>query len=139
MVIMRKLIIAVVAMLMVVGVAVFMFTQTANDPQTAARIQALSPSGYQEQFISTPTTHQLIDVRTPEEFVSGHIAGAINIPVDALQSRLSEVASDQPVVVYCRSGNRSATASDILAQNGFDTVYDLGGILAWTEAGYPVE
>jgi rhodanese-related sulfurtransferase len=139
---MRKLILIGAVLLAVVVVAsagLIFFTTSTVDPQVAARIQTLSPNGYQEQFISTSTTHQLIDVRTPEEFASGHIAGAINIPVDALQSRLSEVASDQPVVVYCRSGNRSATASQILAQNGYSTIYDLGGIIAWSEAGFPVQ
>lgn len=81
----------------------------------------------------------MIDVRTPEEFNSGHIAGAINIPVQELSERLSEVPDDKEIVVYCRSGNRSATASDILTNGGYEGVYDMGGIIAWQQAGFPIE
>jgi len=48
------------------------------------------------------------------------------------------VPSDVPVVVYCRSDNRSATASQILDRAGYETVYDLGGIIAWSAQGLPV-
>jgi len=102
-------------------------------------VQTIAPQAYISEFVSAPTTHLLIDVRTPEEFASGHIAGAVNIPVDALSGRLSEVPTDQPVVIYCRSGNRSATAAQILHRAGYPTVYDLGGIIAWSNAGLPVE
>ncbi|MCA9914215.1 MAG: rhodanese-like domain-containing protein, partial [Anaerolineae bacterium] len=83
--------------------------------------------------------HLLIDVRTPAEYASGHIAGSINIPVEELSNRLSEVPQGEEIVVYCRSGNRSATAARILADNGYSPVYDLGGIIAWQSAGYPLE
>ncbi len=75
----------------------------------------------------------LIDVRTEEEFKSGHIEGALLLPIDQLQARLSELPQDKatPLVVYCRSGNRSATAAQILLQAGFSQVYDLGGIIDW--------
>lgn len=99
----------------------------------------ISPTSYQSQFVANNTTHFLLDVRTPEEFASGHIRGAVNIPVDALERRLGEVPDDQPIVVYCRSGNRSAQASQILAQAGYTRIYDLGGINTWTAEGFPVE
>ncbi|MGD8864121.1 MAG: rhodanese-like domain-containing protein, partial [Anaerolineales bacterium] len=83
--------------------------------------------------------HLLIDVRTPEEFASGHIPGAINISVQSLPDRLDEVPNDETIVVYCRTGNRSATATDILVDAGYAPVYDLGGIVDWVSAGYPVE
>lgn len=67
----------------------------------------------------------LLDVRTPGEFAGGHLDGAINIPVDALASRIGELPADKPVVVYCRSGRRSAIAADLLAQKGFK-VTDIG-------------
>jgi rhodanese-related sulfurtransferase len=105
----------------------------------SAAAQALSPAAYQSQFIASGAPHFLLDVRTDEEFGSGHIHGAVNIPVDALENRLSEVPKDQPIVVYCRSGNRSAQASRILEQAGYTTIYDLGGLNDWTAQGFPVE
>lgn len=101
--------------------------------------QNIAPQEYDTQFIQGGTAHQLIDVRTPQEFAGGHIAGAVNIPVEEIAGRLGEVAQDQPVVVYCRSGNRSAQAAQILDQAGYAPVYDLGGIGAWQQAGFPVE
>lgn len=99
----------------------------------------ISPADYQSQFVASSTSHLLIDVRTAEEFASGHIRGSVNIPVESLQSRLNEVPANQPIVVYCRSGNRSALASDILKQAGYSSIYDLGGIIDWTAQGFPVE
>ncbi|MGD8552367.1 MAG: rhodanese-like domain-containing protein [Anaerolineales bacterium] len=93
---------------------------------------------YNQRFVDGED-HLLIDVRTPEEFASGHIPGAINISVQSLPDRLDEVPNDETIVVYCRTGNRSATATDILVDAGYAPVYDLGGIVDWVSAGYPVE
>lgn len=101
--------------------------------------QRIAPQQYQEQFAAGQTPFQLIDVRTPEEFASGHIAGSVNIPVESLSDRLGEVSQDSPVVLYCRSGRRSAEAARILDAAGYNGVYDLGGIQAWQAAGFPVE
>jgi phage shock protein E len=106
---------------------------------TVVASQSLSPTAYQNQFISSNTTHFLLDVRTPEEFATGHIHGAVNIPLDVLENRLNEVPTDQPIVVYCRSGNRSAQASQILARAGYTIIYDMGGLNEWTAQGFPVE
>lgn len=74
----------------------------------------------------------LIDVRTPEEFAAGHLEGAVNIPVDQLGSRLKEVGpGTTPVVVYCRSGARSARAVRTLRAAGFEAVHDLGAMSNW--------
>ncbi|MEL6308307.1 MAG: rhodanese-like domain-containing protein [Chloroflexota bacterium] len=101
--------------------------------------QNISPQDYVAQYTDTGAEHILIDVRTAQEFNSGHIAGAINIPVDQIASRLSEIPADIPVVVYCRSGNRSAQATNILNQNDYSEIYDLGGIIQWQSAGYPIQ
>ena len=97
----------------------------------------IAPADYQAQFGAAE--HVLIDVRTPEEFASGHIADAVNIPVDQLASRLSEVPQDKPVVLYCRSGNRSGQAAQILDRAGYTQIYDLGGIVTWAQQGFPVQ
>jgi phage shock protein E len=74
---------------------------------------------------------QLVDVRTPAEFASGHVKGAINIPVSVLPVRHMELDRERAVVVYCRSGGRSASAGSILHKAGFESVHDLGPMSAW--------
>lgn len=73
----------------------------------------------------------LLDVRTPEEFAEGHVDGATNVPVDALAERLADVPKEREVVVYCRSGGRSARAASLLREAGYE-VHDLGAMDAWT-------
>lgn len=75
----------------------------------------------------------LLDVRTKEEFGTGHIGGAILIPVDKLEQEASVKLKDKeaPIFVYCRSGNRSVTAANILVKQGYKNVYNLGGIISW--------
>lgn len=107
--------------------------------QASAKINTkITPADYQAKF-SAGADHLLLDVRTPEEFNSGHIPGAVNISVDQLAQRLSEVPQDKPVVLYCRSGNRSNQAAQILDRAGYTQIYDLGGIVTWQQQGYPVE
>jgi rhodanese-related sulfurtransferase len=75
---------------------------------------------------------QLLDVRTPGEFASGHIEGAINIPVQDLGGRLAELGDKKRgLVVYCRSGHRSGQASKLLKGAGFSAVHDLGAMTRW--------
>ena len=74
----------------------------------------------------------LVDVRSPGEFSSGHIDGARNIPVDALNARERELGGkDRPVILYCASGARSAMATRRLRAAGFSRVYNLGSISNW--------
>jgi rhodanese-related sulfurtransferase len=72
----------------------------------------------------------LLDVRTEAEFHAAALAGAKNIPVQSLDSRVSELDLGRPIVVYCRSGARSSRAASLLRKRGFD-VHDLGSIHAW--------
>jgi phage shock protein E len=82
----------------------------------------------------------ILDVRQPDEFAAGHVANAVLIPLGELQTRVSEVPNDMPVYVICRSGNRSRQASEILVASGFKDVRNVeGGVLAWAEAGYPLQ
>lgn len=75
----------------------------------------------------------LLDVRTEGEFASGHLTGAKNIPVGDLAARIGDVGADKarPIVVYCASGMRSATASSMLKRHGFVAVHDLGAMARW--------
>ncbi len=75
---------------------------------------------------------RLIDVRTREEFADGHLPGAVNIPVQELDRRMSELEPrDKPVVLYCRSGNRSGHAARALRSAGWAHVHDLGAMSQW--------
>ena len=135
----RKVILSLAGLIVVAAVAAYLLRPTSSCcAQETTTVQAISPSAYQAQFADADAEHLLIDVRTPEEFAGGHIEGAVNIPVDALASRLSEIPAGQPVVVYCRSGSRSATASRILADAGYTSIYDLGGLQGWIAEGFPV-
>lgn len=75
----------------------------------------------------------LLDVRTQAEFASGHVSGAKNIPVQELSTRMKELPKkDKSIVVYCRSGGRSASASSMLRQAGYE-VHDLGAMSNWQD------
>lgn len=87
-----------------------------------------TPGGRARRWIEEGAT--LVDVRTPGEFGGGHIEGAVNIPVQVLADRMSEIPTDHKVVVYCRSGARSSHAARMLDQAGYE-VFDLGSIQNW--------
>jgi rhodanese-related sulfurtransferase len=82
---------------------------------------------------------ELIDVRTPEEHEAGHIEGDRPIPFDHLKDAASELPEDQPVVLYCRSGDRSGAAVQALRASGYDAYSIEGGILGWQEQGLPID
>lgn len=89
--------------------------------------------------MSTDSGTTIIDVRTPEEYRSGHLKNAKLMPVSEITGRISEIVSlkDRPILVYCHAGNRSASASQVLRRNGFTRISNLrGGITAWNSAGY---
>jgi phage shock protein E len=111
-----------------------------NSAVAVAGVESLPPlidaDTYQSTFIQGGADHYLLDVRTIEEFEAGHIEGSANISHTEVAARLAEIPKDKPVVVYCRSGNRSSQAVQVLRDAGYTQVYDLGGIIAWEEAGY---
>lgn len=75
----------------------------------------------------------VVDVRTPQEFAEGHIPNAKLIPLQELETRLNEFSKDEKYLIVCRSGNRSAQASEILVQNGKRQIYNMtGGMNEWT-------
>ena len=82
----------------------------------------------------------LLDIREPKELVRYRIPGAVHIPMGDLAQRAGELDPDRPIVVYCKSGQRSLVSTDELLDLGFTDVASLnGGIIAWAEANQPVE
>jgi rhodanese-related sulfurtransferase len=82
---------------------------------------------------------QFIDVRTPEEFNSGHAARTRNIPLDTLIQNVDKLERNEPVYIICQTGKRSMKAAQMLNEAGFPrTVSIAGGTTAWQEAGLPM-
>jgi rhodanese-related sulfurtransferase len=79
-----------------------------------------------EDVLASADRPFLLDVRTPKEFAAGSIPGAVNIPVDDLRSRLSELPRDRAIVVFCQVGQRGYLATRILMQKGY-SVANIGG------------
>ena len=83
-------------------------------------------------------THQIVDVRDPYEWHAGRIDGAVHITLQQLAARLAEIDRATPVAVVCRSGNRSALATDWLRRQGVDAHNVNGGVIAWQLHGLPL-
>lgn len=82
---------------------------------------------------------QLVDVRRSEEHEAGRIAGSRHIELDLLPGEAGSIDRERPVVFYCRSGSRSALAAQAFGASGFEAHNLDGGLLAWVEAGLPIE
>jgi molybdopterin/thiamine biosynthesis adenylyltransferase len=104
-----------------------------------SRIEEIDPADAREEIADGAA---LVDTREPHEYEEAHLQGGILVPPAELAGRIAEVVPDrsQRVVLYCRSGDRSARAADLMeSELGYDDVASMaGGILAWQEAGYPV-
>lgn len=95
-----------------------------------------------EKLIAEKSNAQILDVRTPAEFNSGHITGAVNLDIydKGFKEALSKLDKARPVMVYCKSGGRSGEAATMMKEMGFTEVYNMqGGMLAWSNAGMPVD
>ncbi|MDQ6979084.1 MAG: rhodanese-like domain-containing protein [Mariprofundaceae bacterium] len=111
----------------------------------------VTPEGYENADIEHAHQHweqgdksaipfQFLDVRTVKEYQSGHVPGAINIPIQELAKRIKEVPTDKQVYVYCESGTRSAKAAKLLAKSGYSRIENMGvGMSGWRDHGFPQE
>ena len=99
---------------------------------TGSSYERLDQSIAYEELLNDNSIN-LIDVREPSEFATGYIFGAQLIPLNTIESTIENTISeiDTKIFVYCRSGNRSAQAAQILANLGYTNVYDIGGIIDW--------
>ena len=80
----------------------------------------------------------VLDVRNPDEYVAGHVSGAVLIPLGELAARVSEVPAGDPLYVICAVGGRSLTAAQALDRAGYSAVSVAGGTKAWIKSGRPV-
>lgn len=103
-----------------------------SDPATLAPADAAAR-------LDADDSWQVLDVRLPEERAEGRIAGSVHIELTELSARAGELDAGRPVLVFCRSGARSAMAAAALRGAGYDAHDLAGGLLAWAEAGLPVE
>jgi hydroxyacylglutathione hydrolase len=80
-----------------------------------------------------------LDVREPDEYLAGHLPGAVHVPLGRLGHEFAAVPSDRPVVVYCGHGERASTGASLLEAAGYRRLLNLdGGLGAWRAAGFPV-
>ena len=86
-----------------------------------------------QKMMESETGYLIVDVRTPQEYAEGHIPHAINVPLDTIGTNPPAELPDkaQMIFVYCRSGARSMTASNKLAQMGYTNIVEMGGIKDW--------
>jgi len=103
-------------------------------------ISYTGPVEAKQQLEKTPGII-LVDVRTPEEYATGHLANSTLLPLDQVDAKASTVLKDRnaPVMLYCHSGRRSDIAANMLKAQGYTNVTSvIGGIAAWSQAGLPI-
>lgn len=96
---------------------------------TACAGEGYTPSAEAKALVKAGAV--LVDVRTPEEFAAKHLDGAVNIPIDDLEARKAELPKDKDIVLYCRSGARSARGKSLLTGAGYTKVHNLGPMSNW--------
>jgi rhodanese-related sulfurtransferase len=125
-----------IVLLVVVTIAILLFSGRGGDTSNAGSLPASVSVDQAYQMYQDGTF--VLDVRTPEEWNEFHAPDTTLIPLDELASRVDELPKDQPIVVVCRSGNRSQAGRDILLQAGFEATSMTGGLNQWRDSGHPV-
>ena len=126
--------------LVVLIVVVTFVSYSCKEENASSEIQVVTPEEMKE--LSQLEDVQLIDVRTPEEYKEGYIADFQNIDYLSpdFDKEIEKLDKSKPVIVYCKSGNRSGKCAAKMKEKGFVKVYDLdGGIAKWKFKGYDVE
>lgn len=117
----KNIIFAIVIIILIIAVVIVMSLSGTNK----SVIQ--SPNSEEISEIIQDKSITIIDVRTAEEYKTGHVEGAINIPYDEIENEVN-YDKDQTIAVYCRTGVRSSEAAKTLEKMGYTKIYDLGGI-----------
>lgn len=116
------------------AIIMILFLNSCNS-STPDNIKYISTSDY---ILSSSDVAELIDVRTPTEFDSGHIQDAVNIDFfsESFQTEILSLNKDSKIILYCRTNNRSSKSADLLKNNGFkDINVIMGGISEWVKNG----
>lgn len=119
---------------------VFALLATACGGGTDSGIRTASADEAADVLADPPEGLVVLDVRTPEEFDAGHLAGAtmIDFYETGFSAQIADLDRDAPYLMYCRTGNRSGQTRALMESLGFTNVIDVeGGIVAWTAAGHP--
>ena len=119
---------------------IFVFVFQSYGQESENKVTLINAKDASVIFKNSPNV-QLIDVRTKEEFASGHIKDAINIPITDVDfsERIQNLNKKEPVYLYCRSGSRSSKAANEISNLSFTTIYDIdGGIKNWQIIGLPL-
>lgn len=91
-------------------------------------------------LLETNKNIYLLDVRTPQEYSQGKLAGSVLIPLGEFERRMAEVPKNRTIVVYCAVGSRSKPVANFLAQQGYKDVYNMtDGIVGWYRNGFPIQ
>lgn len=126
-----------VGILLAIGLIIFLIASLGGEQASSAGTLPASVS-VDEAYQMYQEGTFVLDVRTPEEWNEFHAPNTTLIPLDELASRVDELPKDKPIVVVCRSGNRSQAGRDILLQAGFDATSMNGGLNEWRSKGYAV-
>lgn len=136
---------ALAAVVLILAIGLWVWPSAIASPVASPEV-SLPAAQEQDPFLDVAGAYQkyqqgalMLDVRTPEEWQAGHIPGATLIPLDQLSARSGELPPGQEIVIYCRSGNRSAQALSMLKEMGWENISSLeGGINDWIASGYEV-
>jgi phage shock protein E len=104
------------------------------------KVELVAPTAFAQKM--QENSGQIFDVRTPKEYKSGHIDGAVNMHVydKDFETRLDSLDKNKTVYIYCKAGGRSAEAVETMKDKGFNHIVELdGGIDEWVEAGKPLK
>ena len=128
----------IIGIVIIAGILLFNFLST-NKGETETMntaVQNIKAAGFQQQLAERPGT--IIDVRTQEEYDEGHLAETdhhLNLLNGDFEAQLDSLDKDETYYLYCRSGNRSGQAAELMVKNGFENVYNIGGFQDLVAAG----
>lgn len=109
-----------------------------SEPESGTAYREVSVADVKRMLMSDSELPVVVDVRTPREFDAGHLPGAANIDVQSpdFRDKISVMPLDEEIIVYCRSGNRSAEAVRIMQELGFKNILEMkSGWLGWEQSG----
>ena len=108
--------------------------------QASDKVATITPQELYAKLATKNAKPLVVDVREPQEFEAGHIAGAKLAPLDKVDKEVAAVEKNRDIVLVCRSGRRSALAYRRLVELGFTSLKNMeGGMVAWEKLGLPVE